>query len=71
MTNKKDRHDADDSEQLYVEDLLKMMSMQEYPPFIERLLSQMQGFMWGFVSDGDEVKRIEDLASEGYDLDDP
>jgi len=48
-----------------------MMSMQEYPPFIERLLSQMQGFMWGFVSDGDEVKRIEDLASEGYDLDDP
>ena len=43
MTNKKDRHDADDSEQLYVEDLLKMMSMQEYPPFIERLLSQMQG----------------------------
>lgn len=71
MTNKKDRRNANDDNQLYVEDLLKMMSMQDYPPFIERLLSQIQGFMWGFVSNGDEVKRIEELASEGYDLDDP
>jgi len=71
MAGKKDKHNANDDEQVYVEDLLKMMSLQDYPPFIERLLSQMQGFMWGFVSDGEEVKRVEELASEGYDLDDP
>lgn len=65
MAGKKDKHNANDDEQVYVEDLLKMMSLQDYPPFIERLLSQMQGFMWGFVSDGEEVKRVEELASEG------